>query len=1618
MTLVIHLLGPVQISRDGDPIDIPGHRPLALLAYLLATGVAHSRQHLVDLLFEGSDDPRASLRWTLSKLRRAIGADYLLADRHQVAFNFESDYWLDVATFEAGQLDLYRGDFLEGLHVREAYGFEDWVFFERERLRSCYQAALTQQLEECESRGDYAAVVETAHQLLRLDNLREDLHRALMGAYARLGKREAALAQYAQCRQVLGAELGVEPVTETIALAEAIQQGRPESVRPEPGRSRQLIAEHFSIDELEENLLGQGSMGEVYRGTDIRTGKPVAIKIIKPAIIASQPDMVKRFVREGEALRRLNHPNIVKMLAATEKGGRHYLIMEYVGGDSLCDLLAAEGRLPVERTVEIALDLCDALTRAHRLNIIHRDLKPANVLLAKDGTPRLTDFGIARMIDSPQLTETGVVMGTVDYLSPEACQGNRLDTRTDIWAFGVLLYEMLAGQRPFIGETLTATLTAILTQPVPDLIQQQPEVPDALANLIYRMLEKDPQQRIPSVRLVGAELEAILKGKGGVQALGHAEQVAPALDRLPGIPSKPPAFLEEAEEQVVNERAVAEGVRPVFVARERELARLDEHLKATLDGHGRVLFITGEAGRGKTALLAEFARRAQEAHAELIVASGNCNAYSGVGDPYLPFRDVMGLLSGDVEAKWAAGVITREHACRLWSLSSHTVQALVDDGPDLIDVFVSGAGLVRRAAARAPGGASWQKRLKELAEREKAVPGDLEQRQLFEQYTQVLCTLAARHPLLLMLDDLQWADTASINLLFHLGRRLGGSRILILGAYRPSEVALGRPSAGWGGEGRHPLEPVINEFKRLFGDIHLDLGQMTPAEGREFVDAFLNTEPNRLGEDFRQALFRHTRGHPLFTIELLRDMQERGDLIQDEEGRWIEGPALAWEALPARVEAVIEGRIGRLESELRDILTVASVEGEDFTAQVVARVQEIGERQLLRQLSQELEKRHGLVRERGEVRVGRQRLSRYRFGHVLFQQYLYNGLSLGERRLLHGEIAALLEELYAGCTDQIAVQLARHYAEAGEGEKAVDYLLQAGDQARLAYAHQEAVDHYQRALAFLKEQGAAGHERAARTLMKLGLTYHTAFDFRRARRAYEEGFALWQRAGEIREGVPPPAPHALRVNAGEPRTLDLTVADDIRSRSVIVQLFSGLVELSPELSVVPHVARSWEVSEGGRRYVFHLRDDVRWSDGAPVMAGDFEYGWKRTLDPATGSLNASLLYDIKGARAFHRGEAGRGDVGVRALDAVTLAVELEGPTGYFLHLLASCACYPVPRHVVEAHGKAWTEVGNIVTNGPFRLEAWRQGQSMVLARNSDYHGRCRGNLQRMEFSFHVDPDAIVEMYEADGLDILDLWYFLPSEIDRARQRRAGEYVTVPRLSTFYVGFNVSRPPFDDPRVRRAFALATDRETLADVVLRGYISPATGGFIPPGMPGHSARIGLPYDPEQARQLLAEAGYSKGHDFPAVNWLLARGYEPVAEYLQAQWRENLRVEIRWETMEYAVLLDRVDMDPPPIFHKGWAADYPDPDNFLRVSFVRLQSRWRNEAYDKLVEEARRVMDHGERMEPYRQADRILVEEAVIIPLTYDRGHLLVKPWVSKFPMSPMKWNFWKDVIIEPH
>ncbi len=500
----------------------------------------------------------------------------------------------------------------------------------------------------------------------------------------------------------------------------------------------------------------------------------------------------------------------------------------------------------------------------------------------------------------------------------------------------------------------------------------------------------------------------------------------------------------------------------VFVGRERELGELEGYLEKILAGQGRLCFVAGQAGSGKTALVRQFAQQALVADPELVVAIGSCNAQTGIGDPYLPFREALVMLIGDGTTQQAASRIAPENASRLRAALVRSVQVLVEAGPELIGVLVPGGQLVGALGRAVVKKVGWMSRLDELAKRKMGLGAPLaEQNRIFEQYTAFLQRLSARTPLILFLDDLQWADSASLGLLFHLGRNVDTSHILILGAYRPNDVALGR-----GGE-RHPLEPVVHELTRYCGDISIDLDAIPEAASRQFVDAVLDAEPNDLGETFRQALFHQTGGHALFTVELIGTLQERGDLVRNGDGRWVEGPSLDWDALPARVEAVIAERIARLSEEPRELLTVGSVQGEQFAAEVVARVKNMSERQAIRELSEDLQRQHRLISAQGMVELGHLRLSLYRFLHNLFQQYLYGNLDEAERAYLHRDVGDVMEALFAGQTEEVAAQLARHFDEGGMPAKAAAYRLQAGNQAQRMSAHQEATAHLIRGLELL-----------------------------------------------------------------------------------------------------------------------------------------------------------------------------------------------------------------------------------------------------------------------------------------------------------------------------------------------------------------------------------------------------------------------------------------------------------------------------------------------------------------------------------------------------------------------
>ncbi len=344
------------------------------------------------------------------------------------------------------------------------------------------------------------------------------------------------------------------------------------------------------------DMIGQGGMGVVYCAMDTRTRQTVAVKQLKNDILSSNPDMMERFRREVETLRRLDHPNVVKLLGTARQEENYYIIMEYVPGGSLRDLLAKYRRIGIPEALQIALDLSDALTRAHRLNIIHRDLKPDNVLLGADGIPRLTDFGVARIGDRTRLTQSGSMVGTGMYLSPESCKGEELDSRDDIWSFGILLFEMITGTVPFQGTSLAAIVTSILMEPLPDIARLAPDAPPALVNLIRRMLEKDRDKRIASARQVGALLEAILMHTdASVASSIQATSLDPNDNLLQALLALSDEWDEQAREAVRQGQQLRVGDAQK-AAYQRGVARAFEVAAQTLRGLLRADDSTAEDG--------------------------------------------------------------------------------------------------------------------------------------------------------------------------------------------------------------------------------------------------------------------------------------------------------------------------------------------------------------------------------------------------------------------------------------------------------------------------------------------------------------------------------------------------------------------------------------------------------------------------------------------------------------------------------------------------------------------------------------------------------------------------------------------------------------------------------------------------------------------------------------------------------------------------------------------------------------------------------------------------------------------------------------------------------------
>ena len=520
----------------------------------------------------------------------------------------------------------------------------------------------------------------------------------------------------------------------------------------------------------------------------------------------------------------------------------------------------------------------------------------------------------------------------------------------------------------------------------------------------------------------------------------------------------------------------------------------------------------------------------------------------------------------------------------------------------------------------------------------------------------------------------------------------------------------------------------------------------------------------------------------------------------------------------------------------------------------------------------------------------------------------------------------------------------------------------------------------------------------------------------------------------------------------DPPTLDPALTSDTSSAFVVIEVFSGLVTIDADLNIVPDIATRWDLSNDERTFTFHLRNDVKFHDGKPVTAHDFKFSMERALDPRTESTVADLyLNDIVGASAKLKGTANSVS-GIRVLDDYTLEITIDAPKPYFLAKLTYSTAFVVDQENVES-GPDWTSRPN--GTGAFRLAEWEIGERIRLERNDLYY-KEPAHLDAVNLL--LSGGVGMTMYENNEIDFTGVGLAdIDRVLDPTEEINRDLQITPPDYSVSYFGLNTQMAPFDDIKVRKALALAINKELIAEAVLSNLVVPAYG-ILPPGFPGHNQNLqGIRFDIEEAMRTLAESSYGRGD--PAIAEQLMQADTAIddesritalseasrmaaaklptiilsvpggggavgldTEVVLAIWQELLGVNVEVQQSEFATFLNDVDRRRYQMFTLGWVADYPDPQNFLDILFhsesANNHTGFTNPEVDRLLEQARTEKDVETRISLYQQAEQLIVNDVPWIPRWYEGDrYILIKPHVKGYVLSPLPIPKLRFIYIEP-
>ena len=496
-------------------------------------------------------------------------------------------------------------------------------------------------------------------------------------------------------------------------------------------------------------------------------------------------------------------------------------------------------------------------------------------------------------------------------------------------------------------------------------------------------------------------------------------------------------------------------------------------------------------------------------------------------------------------------------------------------------------------------------------------------------------------------------------------------------------------------------------------------------------------------------------------------------------------------------------------------------------------------------------------------------------------------------------------------------------------------------------------------------------------------------------------------------------------NGTEPQDLDPHIVTGVPESKVLMALLEGLVIRNPSgAEPLPGVAENWDISTDGKSYTFYLRENAKWSNGDAVTAFDFVYAWNRMLLPSLGSKYPDMLYDVVNAEEFNKGIiTDFSQVGVKAIDRLTLKVDLKNPAPYFLELLCHYTTRPVHKETIETFGdidtpgSKWTRPGNFVCNGPFQLKTWELNNKIVVEKNPHYYDASMVRLN--EIHYYPVSNVMTEdrMFRAGQLHLTST---LPSQKCPMYIENNPDLRIDPYMGTYFYRINTENEALKDTRVRKALAYSIDRKLLVDKVTKCGQIPAYS-FTPPGTNGYQPKTDIPFDPVLAKSLLAEAGFSEENPFPKLEILFNTNedHRKIALAVQQMWQLNLGIEVELVNQDWKVYLNREMIGDFQISRAGWIGDYEDPNTFLdlmRPNRGNNKTGWEDMEYDALVEKANTINDQAERYEMLYKAEEILIDNMPIIPLyTYVRAYQL-SPDVKGFNPHILDHHHPKFIYLE--